>query len=93
MPSDTEGRVEVFRHYAQIYGRFDAKRRPDKALTQHERIINEAAVQVALLRPELLTRRDELFPLARKVFYLLNLLLISKYKNLMVKLNVPSMNE
>jgi hypothetical protein len=60
-------RVEHFRLFARIYGRFDAKRRPDKALTRHERVVNEAAAQLSLLRPELLCRRDELFPLARKV--------------------------
>lgn len=68
LQSEDPRRVDVFRHFAQIYGRFDAKRRPDKVLTQHERVVNEAAAQVALFRPELLTRRDELFPLARKVW-------------------------
>ena len=60
-------RAEHFRLFSRIYGRFDAKRRPDKALTRHERIVNEAAAQLSLLRPDLLARRDELFPQARKV--------------------------
>lgn len=60
-------RLAEFRKYSAIYGRFDAKRKPDKALTFHEVLVNEAAAQICLLQPALLTRRDELFPLARKV--------------------------
>jgi hypothetical protein len=67
LPPEDPLRLEHFRLFARIYGRFDAKRRPDKALTRHERIVNEAAAQLSLLRADLLARRDILFPLARKV--------------------------
>ncbi|KAL7073080.1 hypothetical protein ACQ4LE_007778 [Meloidogyne hapla] len=67
MPQEDPLRVEHFRLFSRIYGRFDAKRRSDRTLTRHERIVNESAAQLCLLRPELLTRRDELFPLARKL--------------------------
>lgn len=60
-------RLMKFRKFSAIYGRFDTKRKPDKPLTFHEALVNEAAAQLSLCRPELLTRRDELFPLARKV--------------------------
>lgn len=36
-------------------------------LTLHETTVNEAAAQLCLLVPSLLTRRDELFPLARQI--------------------------
>ncbi|KAL3098516.1 hypothetical protein niasHT_021375 [Heterodera trifolii] len=73
LPPDNPLRLEHFRLFARIYGRFDAKRKPNKALTRHERIVNEAAAQLSLLRPELLSRRDELFPLARKLARLFEL--------------------
>uniref|UniRef100_A0A914H3F1 Uncharacterized protein n=1 Tax=Globodera rostochiensis TaxID=31243 RepID=A0A914H3F1_GLORO len=73
LPPDDPLRLEHFRLFARIYGRFDAKRKPNKALTRHERIVNEAAAQLSLLRPELLSRRDELFPLARKLARLFEL--------------------
>ena len=60
-------RIARFRRYAAIYARFDSKRRAEKKLTLHEVSVNEAATQICLLRPALLTRREELFPLARKV--------------------------
>lgn len=60
-------RMEEIRKYAAIYGRFDCKRRPEKPLTLHEVCVNEAAAQICKLVPVLLTRRDELFPLARQV--------------------------
>uniref|UniRef100_A0A914C360 Uncharacterized protein n=1 Tax=Acrobeloides nanus TaxID=290746 RepID=A0A914C360_9BILA len=67
LPPGHPNRLSEFRRYSAIYGRFDAKRKPDKALTFHEVLVNEAAAQICLLQPSLLTRRDELFPLARKV--------------------------
>lgn len=60
-------RMHLIRKYSAIYGRFDCKRRPEKPLTAHEASVNEAAAQMCRLRPALLTRRDELFPLARQV--------------------------
>lgn len=60
-------RMDEIRKYAAIYGRFDCKRRPEKPLTLHEVCVNEAAAQICKLVPVLLTRRDELFPLARQV--------------------------
>jgi NGFI-A-binding protein len=68
MPKEDPLRVEHFRLFSRIYGRFDTKRRSERALTRHERIVNESAAQLSLLWPDLLTRRDELFPLARKVY-------------------------
>lgn len=59
--------MDEIRKYAAIYGRFDCKRRPEKPLTLHEVCVNEAAAQICKLVPVLLTRRDELFPLARQV--------------------------
>lgn len=64
---DANLRLQQFRKYARIYGRFDAKRKADKPLTLHEVSVNEAAAQICMHRPALLTRRDELFPLARQV--------------------------
>ncbi|XP_053956205.1 NGFI-A-binding protein homolog [Anastrepha ludens] len=60
-------RMEEIRKYSAIYGRFDCKRRPEKPLTLHEVCVNEAAAQLCRLVPALLTRRDELFPLARQI--------------------------
>lgn len=60
-------RMDSIRRYAAIYGRFDCKRRPEKPLTLHEVSVNEAAAQLCHFVPALLTRRDELFPLARQV--------------------------
>lgn len=60
-------RMEGIRKYSAIYGRFDCKRRPEKPLTLHEVCVNEAAAQICKFVPALLTRRDELFPLARQV--------------------------
>lgn len=66
--SDTDPRrMEEIRKYAAIYGRFDCKRKPEKPLTLHEVSVNEAAAQICRFVPALLTRRDELFPLARRV--------------------------
>lgn len=41
--------------------------KPEKPLTLHEVSVNEAAAQICRFIPALLTRRDELFPLARQV--------------------------
>ena len=67
MPTDQVGRLEEYRKYSAIYGRFDAKRRPDKFLSVHEVMVNEAAAQLCLLMPSLLTRRDDLFSYSRRV--------------------------
>lgn len=60
-------RMDEIRKYSAIYGRFDCKRKPEKPLTLHEVCVNEAAAQICRFKPALLTRRDELFPLARQV--------------------------
>uniref|UniRef100_A0AAG5CUF5 NGFI-A-binding protein homolog n=1 Tax=Anopheles atroparvus TaxID=41427 RepID=A0AAG5CUF5_ANOAO len=60
-------RMDEIRKFSAIYGRFDCKRRPEKPLTLHEVCVNEAAAQICKYIPALLTRRDELFPLARQV--------------------------
>lgn len=59
--------MDEIRKYSAIYGRFDCKRKPEKPLTLHEVCVNEAAAQICKFIPALLTRRDELFPLARQV--------------------------
>lgn len=60
-------RMDEIRKFSAIYGRFDCKRKPEKPLTLHEVCVNEAAAQICKYIPALLTRRDELFPLARQV--------------------------
>nr|XP_053651554.1 NGFI-A-binding protein homolog isoform X6 [Cherax quadricarinatus] len=67
MSEDDPRRMEEIRKYAAIYGRFDCKRKPEKPLTLHEVSVNEGAAQICKYMPALLTRRDELFPLARQV--------------------------
>ncbi|XP_068619777.1 NGFI-A-binding protein homolog [Battus philenor] len=67
MPESDPRRMEEIRKYAAIYGRFDCKRKPEKPLTLHEVMVNEAAAQLCRCVPALLTRRDELFPLARQL--------------------------
>ncbi|KAF5288810.1 hypothetical protein FQA39_LY15238 [Lamprigera yunnana] len=67
MPENDPRRMDEIRRYAAIYGRLDCKRRPEKPLTLHEVSVNEAAAQICRFVPVLLTRRDELFPLARQV--------------------------
>ncbi|XP_011496536.1 PREDICTED: NGFI-A-binding protein homolog [Ceratosolen solmsi marchali] len=67
MSDNDPRRMEEIRKYAAIYGRFDCKRKPEKPLTLHEVSVNEAAAQICRFVPALLTRRDELFPLARRV--------------------------
>ncbi|KAI6242969.1 hypothetical protein M3Y99_00207500 [Aphelenchoides fujianensis] len=66
LPVDHPQRAARFRQLAAIYGRSGA-RRPHKSLTNHEAAVNEAAAQLCLLQPAYLTRRDELFALARRV--------------------------
>uniref|UniRef100_UPI00358DE6CD NGFI-A-binding protein 1-like n=1 Tax=Myxine glutinosa TaxID=7769 RepID=UPI00358DE6CD len=60
-------RHDEIRKFSAIYGRFDSRRKEGRRLTQHELSVNEAAFQLCLQDPALLTRRDELFPLARQV--------------------------
>ncbi|XP_061910914.1 NGFI-A-binding protein 1-like [Entelurus aequoreus] len=60
-------REEEIRKYSAIYGRFDSKRRDGKHLTLHELTVNEAAAQLCMRDTALLTRRDELFGLARQI--------------------------
>jgi len=67
MPDEDSKKMEEIRKFSAIYGRFDAKRKPEKPLTLHEVSVNEAAAQICRLVPAMLTRRDELFPLARQV--------------------------
>ncbi|XP_038605531.1 LOW QUALITY PROTEIN: NGFI-A-binding protein 1 [Tachyglossus aculeatus] len=66
--SDLDPRKEEeIRKYSAIYGRFDSKRKDGKHLTLHELTVNEAAAQLCVKDNALLTRRDELFALARQV--------------------------
>uniref|UniRef100_A0A336MJS0 CSON002733 protein n=1 Tax=Culicoides sonorensis TaxID=179676 RepID=A0A336MJS0_CULSO len=67
MDENDPQRMDEIRKYSAIYGRFDCKRKPEKPLTLHEVCVNEAAAQICKYIPALLTRRDELFPLARQV--------------------------
>ncbi|KAK6639153.1 hypothetical protein RUM43_007423 [Polyplax serrata] len=67
MPYDDPRRMDEIRKYSAIYGRFDCKRNPQKPLTLHELLVNEAAAQICRFVPVLLTRRDQLFSLARQV--------------------------
>ncbi|CAD6199092.1 unnamed protein product [Caenorhabditis auriculariae] len=66
-PTSMPNRLEQFRKFSAIYGRFDTRRNPHKVLSLHETAVNEAAAQICLQVPALLTRRDELFPLARQI--------------------------
>lgn len=59
--------LKKIRQFSAIYGQFDTKRKSNKPLTFNEALINEAAAQLCLCRPELLIQRDELFSLAKKV--------------------------
>lgn len=67
MSENDPRRMDEIRKFSAIYGRFDCKRRPEKPLTLHEVCVNEAAAQLCRVMPALLTRRDELFPLARQI--------------------------
>uniref|UniRef100_A0A0B6ZMQ6 NAB co-repressor domain-containing protein n=1 Tax=Arion vulgaris TaxID=1028688 RepID=A0A0B6ZMQ6_9EUPU len=67
MSLDEPGRMNAMRRYAAIYGRFDSKRKNHRPMSSHEISVNEAAAQLCSHIPALLTRREELFPLARQV--------------------------
>ncbi|XP_064595424.1 uncharacterized protein LOC135462023 isoform X2 [Liolophura sinensis] len=67
MTEDDPCRMDELRKYAAIYGRFDSKRKNDKPMSLHEISVNEASAQLCKHIPALLTRREDLFPLARQV--------------------------
>uniref|UniRef100_A0A2K6K5W4 NGFI-A binding protein 1 n=2 Tax=Rhinopithecus TaxID=542827 RepID=A0A2K6K5W4_RHIBE len=67
MNDDDPHKEEEIRKYSAIYGRFDSKRKDGKHLTLHELTVNEAAAQLCVKDNALLTRRDELFALARQI--------------------------
>ncbi|XP_061631295.1 NGFI-A-binding protein 1-like [Phyllopteryx taeniolatus] len=67
LSDDDPRREEEIRKYSAIYGRFDSKRRDGKHLTLHELTVNEAAARLCMRDTALLTRRDELFGLARQI--------------------------
>ncbi|XP_074653380.1 NGFI-A-binding protein 1-like isoform X2 [Tubulanus polymorphus] len=67
MSFDAPSRMDAIYKYSAIYGRFDSSRKKDKPMSLHEVSVNEAAAQICKWHPALLTRRDELFPLARQV--------------------------
>ncbi|XP_048835145.1 NGFI-A-binding protein 1b [Brienomyrus brachyistius] len=67
MAEEDPRREEEVRKYSAIYGRFDSKRKDGKHLTLHELTVNEAAAQLCMRDMALLTRRDELFGLARQI--------------------------
>uniref|UniRef100_A0A673HJ04 NGFI-A binding protein 1a (EGR1 binding protein 1) n=1 Tax=Sinocyclocheilus rhinocerous TaxID=307959 RepID=A0A673HJ04_9TELE len=66
MSDNPQKEVEI-RKYSTIYGRFDSKRRDGRQLTMHELTVNEASAQLCMKDLSLLTRRDELFSLARQI--------------------------
>ncbi|KAM8933393.1 NGFI-A-binding protein 1 isoform 2-T2 [Pelodytes ibericus] len=67
MTEEDPRKEEEIRKYSAIYGRFDSKRKDGKHLTLHELTVNEAAAQLCIKDIALLTRRDELFTLARQI--------------------------
>uniref|UniRef100_A0A8C7DRD7 Uncharacterized protein n=1 Tax=Oncorhynchus kisutch TaxID=8019 RepID=A0A8C7DRD7_ONCKI len=67
MEEEDPRRAEEIRKYSAIYGRFDSKRKDGKHFTLHELTVNEAAAQLCMKEVSLLTRREELFGLARQV--------------------------
>ncbi|CAM2100244.1 NGFI-A-binding protein 1 isoform X1 [Caretta caretta] len=67
MSDEDPRKEEEIRKYSAIYGRFDSKRKDGKHLTLHELTVNEAAAQLCVKDNALLTRRDELFALARQI--------------------------
>ncbi|XP_033732179.1 NGFI-A-binding protein homolog [Pecten maximus] len=67
MSEDDPNRMEELRKYAAIYGRFDSKRKGEKPMSLHEISVNEASAQLCRHRVALLTRREDLFPLARQI--------------------------
>ncbi|XP_052253637.1 NGFI-A-binding protein 1-like isoform X1 [Dreissena polymorpha] len=66
-PEVSEDRLHIMRTYAAIYRRFDTERVYTKPMSMHEICVNEAAAQLCLHIPNLLSRREDLFPLARQV--------------------------
>ncbi|KAA0712075.1 NGFI-A-binding protein 1 EGR-1-binding protein 1 [Triplophysa tibetana] len=67
MSEDDPQKGAEIRKYSAIYGRFDSKRRDGRQLTMHELTVNEASAQLCMKDLSLLTRRDELFSLARQI--------------------------
>jgi hypothetical protein len=67
LAEDDPNRMDLMRKYSAIYGRFDSKRKVEKHMNFHEMCVNEAAAQLCKHRPSLLTRREDLFVLARQV--------------------------
>lgn len=68
LPVDfSKERLEIMRKYAAIYRRFDSERIYSKPMSMHEVCVNEASAQLCFHMPTLLTRREDLFPLARQV--------------------------
>ncbi|EEB19327.1 conserved hypothetical protein [Pediculus humanus corporis] len=67
MSRDDPQRMDEIRKYSAIYGRFDCKRNPQKPLTFHEFRLSKKAAQICKISPALLTRRDDLFALARQI--------------------------
>ncbi|XP_060558694.1 NAB transcription cofactor mab-10-like isoform X1 [Ruditapes philippinarum] len=68
LPIDfSKERLELMRKYAAIYRRFDSERIYSKPMSMHEVCVNEASAQLCFHMPTLLTRREDLFPLARQV--------------------------
>ncbi|KAK3579273.1 hypothetical protein CHS0354_033351 [Potamilus streckersoni] len=67
MTDEDSNRMEELRKYAAIYGRFDSKRKNERPMSLHEISVNEAAAQLCRHIPTLMTRREDLFPLARQV--------------------------
>ncbi|CAG5125958.1 unnamed protein product [Candidula unifasciata] len=67
MSTEDPTRMDAMRRYAAIYGRFDSKRKNHRPMSMHEISVNEAAAQLCSHIPALLSRREELFPLARQV--------------------------
>uniref|UniRef100_A0A8C5XP16 NGFI-A binding protein 1 n=1 Tax=Microcebus murinus TaxID=30608 RepID=A0A8C5XP16_MICMU len=58
---------EEIRKYSATYGRFDSKKKDGKHLMLHELTVKEAAARLCVKNNALLTRRHELFALARQI--------------------------
>ncbi|KAG3292744.1 hypothetical protein H1C71_014102 [Ictidomys tridecemlineatus] len=67
MSNDDPQKEEEIRKYSAMYGRFDSNKKDGKHLTLHELTVNEAAAQFYVKDNAQLTRRDELFALARHI--------------------------
>uniref|UniRef100_A0A0D9R433 NGFI-A binding protein 1 n=1 Tax=Chlorocebus sabaeus TaxID=60711 RepID=A0A0D9R433_CHLSB len=63
--NDPHKEEEIWKY--SVYGRFDSKRKDGKHLMLHELTVNETAAQLCVKDNALLTRRDELFALARQI--------------------------